>query len=242
MYISEAFIQTKASGLMNWEDSQVKSNVSRAVAATAPATVTDLLQMCNKSQALPLRFTLCSQVWIRSGLTVTSVHFFTTATVFHFQLRVKAHSLPLSLSPLFSSRPLFYPSLFLMMCHCANEEEQEEKGEMHLGHRRPCISSLHSATKKRKLICGLLALPFPLALSRCRRTAGRMDEWTDGYAHAPTHAPTHTHSPKRTVFICLLDQVSSEQSSRCTYAEVHFPAPESQFCIPAAASKHFPKL
>lgn len=34
--------------------------------------------------------------------------------------------------------------------------------KMNLGHRRPCISSLLSATIKRKLICGLPGLPLPL--------------------------------------------------------------------------------
>lgn len=70
-----------------------------------------------------------------------------------------------------ASHPLFHLSLFLMLCHYANEEEQKEKGEMNLGHRRPCISSPHSATIKRKLIWGSLALPFPLAPSP--------DGWTD---------------------------------------------------------------
>lgn len=63
---------------------------------------------------------------------------------------------------------------------------------------------------------------------------------TDGRICMHTHTRTYTHSVQKE--LCLLDQVSSEQSSRCTHAEVHFPAPESQFCSPAAASKHFPKL
>lgn len=50
---------------------------------------------------------------------------------------------------------------------------------MNLGHRRPCISSLHSATIKRKLICGSPALAFPLASSPDRRadTLSRVSPW-----------------------------------------------------------------
>lgn len=65
---------------------------------------------------------------------------------------------------------------------CANKEEQKEKEEMHLGHRRPCISSLHSATIKRKLICGSPALPFPLAPSPDRRS----QKLTDAHTHTHT--------------------------------------------------------
>lgn len=100
-----------------------------------------------------------------------------------------------------ASHPLFHLSLFLMLCHYANEEEQKEKGEMNLGHRRPCISSPHSATIKRKLIWGLLALPFPLAPSpdgwTGTHTQSRVSSWihpTLGLSilsHKAAGAPTH---------------------------------------------------
>lgn len=112
--------------------------------------------------------------------TYNGLPFFPASSLFHDQLRFKAFSLVFLPHP-FSfcfPLPLFHLSLLLMLCHCANEEEQKEKGGMNLGHRRPCISSLHSATIKRKLICGSPAFPFPLASS------------PDGDTHA--HTCPHT--------------------------------------------------
>lgn len=110
--------------------------------------------------------------------TYNGLPFFPASSLFHDQLRFNAFSfafLPHPFSFCFPL-PLFHLSLLLMLCHCANEEEQKEKGGMNLGHRRPCISSLHSATIKRKLICGSPAFPFPLASS------------PDGHTHTHTCA------------------------------------------------------
>lgn len=54
-----------------------------------------------------------------------------------YQLRFNTLSSP------FHPLTLFHLPLFLMPCHSAREEKGE-KGEMNLGHKRPCISSCHS--------------------------------------------------------------------------------------------------
>jgi len=81
-----------------------------------------------------------------------------TSLLYRWPLDLSTYlSLPLSLYPFSFCHPLslFRLSLLPMMrCHPANEEERREKGGTNLGHGRPRISSLPSATVKRKWICG----------------------------------------------------------------------------------------
>lgn len=88
-----------------------------------------------------------------------------------------------TLSPLPSCPlALFHLPLFLMPRHSASEEK-EEKGEMNLGHKRPCISSRHSCRntfkinkRKRKFICGPRALLLP-SVSRPGGGTDRQTKW-----------------------------------------------------------------
>ena len=115
--------------------------------------------------------------------TYNGLLFFPTSSLFHYQLRFNTLSLTFLPHPFSFCFPLslFHLSLLLMLCHCANEEEQKEKGGMNLGHRRPCISSLHSATIKKEIDLWLACFPIPFSLK---------PRWT----HIHTHTRTHTHS------------------------------------------------
>lgn len=199
--------------------------------------------MCNKSQSLPLCLTLCSRVWIlkwpysnlRALLFYCRCFSFSTLSQSVLPSRLTQSSF--LLSPSLSSFPL---SDDVPLCQWggAGGERRNESGSQEAMHLKSPLC--HNKTE---IDLWLASSPTPFSSERMQ-TDGWTDGWTDMHAHTQTQTCTYTHSlsPKRTVFIRLLDQVSTEQSSRCTHAEVHFPAPESQFCSPAATSKHFPKL
>lgn len=76
----------------------------------------------------------------------------------------------------FCAPPFIWPGL--MLCHCANEEEHEKNGGMNLGHKGPCISSLHSATIRKEIDLWLTLLFFPSCLEPEKHTQTHI--WTCG--------------------------------------------------------------
>lgn len=126
------------------------------------------------------------------GPTVTHGHFLLLPLLFIYSFESKpllfpSHSI-LFLPPALSFTP---PSLFLMVCHCANEEEQEEKGEMNLGHRRPCISSLGHNKTEIDLWFASCAVPL-----RSRW----MGEWTDGQTRTHSQQSWSKKKKNKTVY------------------------------------------
>lgn len=168
------------------------------------------------------------------GPTVTYAHFLLLPLLFIYSFESKPLLLP-SHSILFLPLALSFipPSLPHSFWWCATVPMRRSRRRKKKwiwvtgGH-----ASQVSATIKRKLICGLLAVLSPLALSKSRW----MDGWMDGRTHS------QQSWSKKELFIRLLDQASAEQSSRCTHAEVCVPAPPSHFSSPLSASKLSPNV
>lgn len=187
---------------------------------------------------------LLSGVKAKGVLTVTYLHVFSTAAVFHSQLWVKALPSCLTQSSFFllpslSSFPL---SDDVPLCQWggAGGERRNESGSQEAMHLKSPLC--HNKTE---IDLWFASSPIPFSSKRMQT-----DGWTDGYTHthtthmhARTHTGTYTHSRsvQQELFIRLLDQESGEQSSRCTHAGGSLPCTtvpilQSCSCIKASQS------